>query len=62
MTAIRPARVEDVEAMRQLIERYAREDRMLERTREFLIEHLRDELKPVADAQNGLPFAIGILQ
>jgi amino-acid N-acetyltransferase len=40
--AIRPARVEDVEEMRALIARYAAEDRMLERTRDFLLEHLRD--------------------
>lgn len=40
--AIRPARVEDVEAMRAVINRYAAEDRMLERSRDFLIEHLRD--------------------
>lgn len=42
MTTIRPARVEDVEDMRALIARYASEDRMLERTREFLVEQLRD--------------------
>jgi amino-acid N-acetyltransferase len=42
MTSIRPARIEDVEPMRALIGRYAREDRMLERPREFLIERLRD--------------------
>jgi len=43
MTAqIRPARVEDVEAMRALIDKYADEDRMLSRSHEFLIEHLRD--------------------
>ena len=47
MTSIRPARIEDVEPMRALIGRYAREDRMLERPREFLIERLRDYL--VAD-------------
>jgi len=46
--AIRPARVDDVEPMRACINGYAREDRMLERTREFLLEHLRDFL--VADA------------
>jgi len=40
--SIRPARVEDVDQMRLLISRYAREDRMLERTRDFLVEHLRD--------------------
>jgi len=43
MTAqIRAARVEDVDAMRVLIDRYAAEDRMLSRSRDFLIEHLRD--------------------
>ena len=43
MTAqIRPARVEDVEVMRALIDKYADEDRMLSRSREFLVEHLRD--------------------
>lgn len=40
--AIRPARVVDVDAMLDLINGYAREDRMLERSREFLAEHLRD--------------------
>ena len=43
MTArIRAARVEDVDAMRELIDRYANEDRMLARSRDFLLEHLRD--------------------
>jgi amino-acid N-acetyltransferase len=46
--AIRPARVEDVEPMLACINGYAREDRMLERTGEFLLEHLRDFV--VADA------------
>jgi amino-acid N-acetyltransferase len=46
--AIRSARVEDVEPMLSCINGYAREDRMLERTREFLLEHLRDFV--VADA------------
>lgn len=41
-TVIRPARVEDVDAMRELIDRYAGEDRMLSRSREFLLEHIRD--------------------
>ncbi|HEV8536058.1 MAG TPA: N-acetyltransferase [Candidatus Limnocylindria bacterium] len=40
--AIRPARVEDVDDMRELINRYAALDRMLERSRDFLLEHLRD--------------------
>ena len=39
---IRPARVEDVEDMQALINTYAAEDRMLERSRDFLLEHLRD--------------------
>ena len=38
--AIRPARVEDVEDMRALIARYAADDRMLVRSRDFLLEHL----------------------
>ena len=43
MTArIRPAGVGDVEEMRGLIDRYAAEDRMLVRSREFLVEHVRD--------------------
>ena len=42
MTTIRAARIEDVEDMRALIAQYAREDRMLERTREFLVDRLRD--------------------
>jgi amino-acid N-acetyltransferase len=42
VTTIRPARVEDVESMRALIDRYAAEDRMLSRSRDFLLEHLRD--------------------
>ncbi|HEX4743331.1 MAG TPA: GNAT family N-acetyltransferase, partial [Candidatus Limnocylindria bacterium] len=40
--ALRAARVGDVDAMLALINGYAREDRMLERSREFLVEHLRD--------------------
>ncbi|TMC74517.1 MAG: GNAT family N-acetyltransferase [Chloroflexi bacterium] len=40
--AIRPAGVEDVDEMQALINGYAREDRMLERSRDFLLEHLRD--------------------
>ena len=41
-TRIREARALDVDAMRDLIDRYADEDRMLSRSRDFLIEHLRD--------------------
>src|SRR5437879_8108777 len=40
--AVRPARVEDIDEMLALINRYAAEDRMLERSRDFLLEHLRD--------------------
>jgi amino-acid N-acetyltransferase len=39
---LRPARADDVEAMRELIDRYAAQDLMLSRSREFLVEHLRD--------------------
>ena len=39
---IRPARADDVDAMRELIDRYAAQDLMLSRSREFLVEHLRD--------------------
>jgi amino-acid N-acetyltransferase len=40
--SLRKARAGDVDAMRELINAYAREDRMLERSREFLSENLRD--------------------
>ena len=40
--AIRAARVEDIDEMLALINSYAAEDRMLERSRDFLLEHLRD--------------------
>jgi len=49
--AIRPARVEDVGDMQELINGYAAEDRMLERSRDFLLEHLRDFL--VAEDASG---------
>jgi len=39
---IRPARADDVDAMRELIDRYAARDLMLSRSREFLLENLRD--------------------
>lgn len=39
---LRPARADDVDAMRELIDRYAAQDLMLSRSREFLVEHLRD--------------------
>src|SRR3979409_2663695 len=40
--AIRPARVEDIDDMRALINRYAAEDRMLVGSRDFLLEQRRD--------------------
>src|SRR5436189_1093919 len=49
--AVRPARVEDIDEMQALINRYAAEDRMLERSRDFLLEHLRDFL--VAEDASG---------
>ena len=52
MTAvgIRPMQVRDVDAALALINAYAREDRMLERTRDFLLEHIRDFF--VAESEN----------
>ena len=44
---IRPARAEDVDAMRTLIDGYAAQDLMLSRSPEFLLEHLSDYI--VAD-------------
>jgi len=44
---IRPARADDVDAMRQLIDGYATQDLMLSRSPEFLLEHLGDYI--VAD-------------
>ena len=39
---IRPARADDVDAMRKLIDGYAAQDLMLSRSPEFLLEHLGD--------------------
>lgn len=39
---IRPARADDVDAMRLLIDGYAAQDLMLSRSREFLLEHRGD--------------------
>jgi len=39
---VRPMHVGDVDAALALINAYAAEDRMLERTRDFLLEHIRD--------------------
>ena len=44
---IRPARADDVDAMRMLIDGYAAQDLMLSRSPEFLLEHLGDYI--VAD-------------
>jgi len=54
--AIRPARVEDVADMQEVINRYAAEDRMLERSRDFLLEHLRDFLIAEGTAEAPLSF------
>jgi len=40
--SIRPARAEDVDAMRELIDYYAAQDLMLSRSRDFLFENVRD--------------------
>ena len=50
---LRKARASDVEVMRETINAYAREDRMLERSSEFLLENLRD----FTVAQSGAVFA-----
>lgn len=48
---IRAARAEDVDAVQELIDGYAAQDLMLSRSREFLIDHLRDYI--VAEDENG---------
>ena len=50
---IRPARADDVDAMRALIDGYAARDLMLSRSREFLTEHVRDYLVAEDDAFAG---------
>lgn len=50
---IRPARVDDVDAMQDLIDGYAARDLMLSRSREFLIENLRDYVVAEEDAFAG---------
>jgi amino-acid N-acetyltransferase len=40
--SIRPARADDVDAMRELIDYYAAQDLMLSRSRDFLFENVRD--------------------
>ncbi len=47
--SIRPARADDVDAMRELIDKYAAQDLMLSRTREFLLENLGDYLVAEGD-------------
>jgi amino-acid N-acetyltransferase len=51
---IRPMRVGDVDAAFALISAYAGEDRMLARTREFVLEHVRDFF--VAESEPGSRF------
>jgi amino-acid N-acetyltransferase len=60
MTAIgiRPMRVRDVEAALALINRYAAEDRMLERTRDFLLEHIHDFF--VAESEHGFEGCVAL--
>ena len=48
---IREARAEDVDAVQRLIDGYAAQDLMLSRSREFLIDHLRDYI--VAEDESG---------
>jgi amino-acid N-acetyltransferase len=57
MTAvgIRPMRVRDVDAALALINSYAAEDRMLERTRDFLLEHIHDFFVAESEAAASSP-------
>ena len=48
---VRKAHATDVDAMRETINAYAREDRMLERSTEFLLENLRDFTVAERDAK-----------
>jgi amino-acid N-acetyltransferase len=50
---VRKARPADVDAMRETINAYAREDKMLERSTEFLLENLRDFTVAEADGFAG---------
>jgi amino-acid N-acetyltransferase len=50
---IRPARADDVDAMRELIDQYAAQDLMLSRSREFLVENVRDYIVAEDDAFAG---------
>lgn len=50
---IRPARADDIDAMRTLIDGYAAQDLMLSRSREFLTEHVRDYIVAEDDAFAG---------
>ncbi|HEY9325328.1 MAG TPA: N-acetyltransferase [Candidatus Limnocylindria bacterium] len=50
---IRPARADDVDAMRTLIDGYAAQDLMLSRSPEFLLEHLGDYVVAADDGFAG---------
>ncbi len=51
-------RVRDVDAALALIDRYAAEDRMLERTRDFLLEHIHDFF--VAESERGFEGCVAL--
>jgi amino-acid N-acetyltransferase len=55
---IRPMRVRDVDAALALINAYAAEDRMLERTRDFLLEHIHDFF--VAESEQGFEGCVAL--
>jgi amino-acid N-acetyltransferase len=51
-------RVRDVDAALALINRYAKEDRMLERTRDFLLEHIHDFF--IAESEDGFEGCVAL--
>lgn len=55
---IRPMRVRDVDAALALINSYAAEDRMLERTRDFLLEHVHDFF--IAESSDGFEGCVAL--
>lgn len=55
---IRPMRIRDVDAARSLINAYAAEDRMLERARDFLLEHIKDFF--VAESDQGFEGCVAL--
>lgn len=55
---IRPMRVRDVDAALALINAYAAEDRMLERTRDFLLEHVHDFF--IAESSDGFEGCVAL--